>query len=102
LTVQLEDGNTTPALESPKYLTEVVHYRTEVDLIDGLQNEASVIAFCGVNGSKSLQQMVRLTFEVLAGSGKDQPQIVLKTTDLLRRDLSILYYSQISAALHYV
>jgi hypothetical protein len=52
--------STTPALESRKYFTVVVHYCTEVDPIGTLRNEASAIEFVEVNGSKSLQHWVRV------------------------------------------
>jgi hypothetical protein len=52
--------STTPALERRKYFPVVVHHRTEVDTICVFRNEASVIEFSGVNGSKSLQHWVRV------------------------------------------
>jgi hypothetical protein len=61
LTVQFEVGSTIPALESPKYFAVVVHYRTEIDVIGVLRNE---IEFSGVNGSKSLHNLVHFDLQI--------------------------------------
>jgi hypothetical protein len=45
LTDQFEDGSTTPALESPKYFTVVIHHRTEAGLTAIFRNEATAIEF---------------------------------------------------------
>jgi hypothetical protein len=70
LTVQFEDGSTTPALESPKYFTVGVHYRSEIDAIGVLRNE---IEFSGVNGSKSLHNLVH--FDLRSTSREHDPGI---------------------------
>jgi hypothetical protein len=43
LTVQFEDGSTTPELESPKYFTGVIHHHEEVVLISIFRSEATGI-----------------------------------------------------------
>jgi hypothetical protein len=46
--------STTPALESHKYFTVVIHQSAEIDPIGAVRNGATAIEFSGNNGSKSL------------------------------------------------